>query len=226
MDREIFDRLISRKQEVLLHFEGAMDNFIEDADYLMTPLEKNDKYSIDIAIFPPSEHCPYYIATTVGLSCYQFDILYARCELFVVLPEDYKVDMDRKENSWPIELLHELAYLLYDNKMTPMPNRVYQVFEKGHFKATNTTDAIIVFPEMFDMEMVEEQIDSTYTRFYQVVPITPDQTKKVEDVGVSQFIEYDLHDTEGPDMVVHWEPKTNKKIEQIIKHNEDSLGGK
>ena len=226
MDKELFDKLVERKQDVLIHFEETLGLSIDDAEFLITPPADDERYSIDIAIFPPSEDCPYYLATTVGLSCYKFNPMFARCELFMVLPKNYKINMDKEDNSWPIDILHEFSYLLFYNKMTPIPNQVYKVLEDGHFKSTKATDIIVVYPEMFDLDVLDEEIEGTFTRFFQVVPITPEQTQKAEEIGVRRFIDYDLHNTEGPDMVVSWAPKTNKKMEQIIKHNEDSLKGK
>ena len=226
MEREDFDNLIMRKQNVLLHFERILDSPLGGAEYLFSGIEDGADYAIDIAIFPPTRLYNYYVATTVGLSCYQPDLEYDRCELFMALPASYKLDLSKKENSWPLELLHKLAYSLKNGKEVARIGQLYELFEKGHFKATDKTCGIVVLPEMFEEDMAQELIDIDYTRFFQFVPLSHDQLQKALDIGVNEFIEYDLHDTDGPDMVVDWKPKTNKKMDRIIEHNEKSLKGK
>ena len=83
MEREDFDNLIMRKQNVLLHFERILDSPLGGAEYLFSGIEDDDDYAIDIAIFPPTRLYNYYVATTIGLSCYQPDREYDRYELFM-----------------------------------------------------------------------------------------------------------------------------------------------
>lgn len=226
MEKELFAKLISRKREVLLHFEKVLSSPLGKAEYFLSPLNKGEDYAIDIALFEPSEDYPYFVASTVGLSCYQFNKMYARCELMLALPQNYKFDASKEDSTWPLELLRRLAYLLLYAKKVPALSQIYEIFDKDELKATNQNCGILVAPDMFDGSMFEEKIDDTYTRFYQLVPLSSTQVKKALDVGVQAFIEFDLHDAEGPDTVVNWKPKTNKKIEEIISHNEGNLKSK
>ena len=90
MEREDFDNLIMRKQNVLLHFERILDSPLGGAEYLFSGIEDDDDYAIDIAIFPPTRLYNYYVATQIEqkLNRRQNTDL-TGVEMFVIKPPSY-----------------------------------------------------------------------------------------------------------------------------------------
>ena len=85
---------------------------------------------------------------------------------------------------------------------------------------------MITFAENFPMEIYEAEIEDTLTRFFQVVPVSSKDVEKVEDIGPLNFIKFNLHDSDGPKMMVEFGEKPVEGIDRLIKENESSLKSK
>lgn len=225
MDKKIFSSLDDRKKSVLRHFEKTLGVSVEKATYFQTEELLTDLFTVDVVCFEPTDECEYFVVSTVGLSEFQFDKNFARNEIFLVLSKNWKKNFSKEESAWPLRLLHEIAYLAVDEKKAIYLNKVYQVAEKEFSFVSDAVGGIVVLPEMFDNDVVEEKIGSDYTRFFQVVPVSEMQIMKIEDFGVDSFVRFDLHDTEGPVMTVEFKPAGETTLGKIISHNERSLKG-
>lgn len=228
MDKPYFAEEISDRQAEILGFiMGNIGASFEKLHYIKSEEFLSDIFPIDLAIHEPTEFVDYYVAHTVGLSSYYFTQNFARSELVMLLPKTWKPIFDREEYKWPLGLLLDIAYGMVENKVGPMIGQVYM--PNGDEIVSPATDAvggIITFPEHFPIELYEVKVNDTYTRFFQVVPITKDDVEKIEEHGTGDFIKYSLHDSNGPQMVVKLKERQPRGIDRLIKQNEDSLKGK
>ena len=228
MRKPIFaEELSDRQAQVLVHIMANIGSSPEHMHYIKSEEYLSDIFPIDLAIFEPTEFVDYYVAQTVGLSSYYFTENFARSELLMLLPKTWKPIFDREEYKWPLGLLLDIAYGMVENKVGPMIGQVYMPNgEEIVSPATDAVGAIITLAEHLPMELYEVKVNDTYTRYFQVVPITKDDVEKIEEHGSTNFIRYNLHDSDGPQMVVKLKEKQPRGIDRLIKQNEDSLKGK
>lgn len=217
--------LTDRQIKVVNHIASVVGFDIDEVEYYKSKEYLYELSSIDIAVFYPTENFNYYLFSTVGLSAYQYNPKMARAELFMILPPTWKLDMEKEEYNWPVEFLKDIAYNLVDSKMGVSPYAVYEMENSPYLKGTDTQGGIVVFPEMLPLEIIEEKIDDSYTRFFQLVSLNKAQLLKIKDVGTKAFVDYDLHDASGVANVVAKEPVVKKgtNIESIIEHNTKAL---
>ncbi|MBQ9793186.1 MAG: suppressor of fused domain protein [Clostridia bacterium] len=231
MGEPYFSKELSERQTaVVMHYLKNLIADPNDLEYVKTQEYKTDVFPVDIVIVKPTEYFNYYVVATVGLSSYRFDSNFARCELMMVLPPEWKPILDKEEFYWPPQLLRDIAYNLIDNDMGVAVGQVHVLTgteDSGTYSPfTDAVGGIITMPEMFPVTMCEEKIGDTYTRFMQVVPVTKDDVAKIESMTPFKFIEFELHDSEGPQMVVELKEKPLQGIDKIIKQNEAVLKGK
>ena len=232
MEREpkFAEELSERQVAVCMHYLKTLGLSPDEMQYIKTEIETFDIYPVDLAIFEPSEAFDYWVITTVGLSEYYFNENLARCELMMVVPKEWKPILDKEEHYWVVDMLRDIAYGIIDNKKGLIPNQLYLLADLGagetFCKSTDAVGAIVTLPEMLPFSFLEEKIDGSYTRFLQLVPVTADNVSKIEEVGPAKFIEFDLHDSDGPKMVVTLKEKQLQGIDKLVKQNEDSLNDK
>ena len=218
-----------RQADVLAHYVDILGLDADAMEYFKAEEFIDDKGGpIDIAIFEPTESFGYYLATTAGLSAYRTSKNFAPVELFMILPPSWKTDFNRDEYYWPVEFLKDIAYNLIKTSKGIFPPQVYVCSDKKYLKGTDTIGAVLVFPEMTPLDLIEDKYDGIYTRFFQLVPINKAEKAKIDDVGVENYIKFDLHDAEGPQFVAK-EPAIKKGVtalDKVIEHNEKSLKGK
>ncbi len=222
--------LTDRQVEVINHFIDIMGFELNEFNYLKSEEFMTDLYPVDVAIFAPTKDFNYYTLTTSGLSQYNLYKNFTRVELCMVLPPEWKPTLDRKENMWAPDLLLDIAYQVVENKMGV---RLGQYFvmntPNGQLPYPEGTDAlggIICLPEMFPLQILEKEIEHSYTRFLQVVPFDKNGLSKIESMGPADYILYDLHDSDNPKMVAPMKKFEPKGIDKIIRKNEDTLKAK
>lgn len=224
MDKFFSDNLSDRQLTVALHTMAYAGATPEDVSYIKSEELPEDTFPIDLLIIKPTKTVDFYIMQTCGLSSYYFSKDIGRSELMMFLPKTWKPVFDKPEYNWPRELLLDIAYGVVENNRGTMIGQVYVPRQDFVYKDSgDVTGGILVLPEQFSLEFCEELIEDTYTKFLQVVPITKDNLEKIEEVGPAKFIEYDLHDTEGPQFVAKIQTKKLEGIDKIIKENEDAL---
>ncbi len=222
-----FSKDLSERQiQVVAHTMNLIGAEPEGIAYFKAEEYIYDIFPIDIAVFAPTEVFDYYIIQTVGLSSYRFDKNFARSELLMVLPNTWNLEIEKESSVWPIKLLQDIAYSVVDNKEGVMVGSIYgpQSCER-YTEYSDAVGGIITLAENFPLEMYEEKIGETYTRFFQVVPITKEDVSKIKEMGSAKFIKFDLHDSEGPQFVVNIENNAPVGIEKIITQNEKTLMG-
>ncbi len=228
MEKYLSSRMTSRQEDVVLHILkfGGFD--VDEAKYIKSEQYFDDPSSIDIAIFSPTEHFDYYLVSTVGLSAYQQDENVARAEIFMLVPPTWKWDLEKPEYSWPVDMLKDVALGLVEKKKGVNLYQVIELAEDNYNEGTDAVGGVLCFPELNVLEFVEEKINDSYTRFYNFVPLDKNQMSKILDVGVNAFVEFDLHDADGPVNFVAKEPKVKKgsNIDKIIEHNVKTLNKK
>ncbi len=221
--------ITDRQASVLAHYVGVLGFDEKKMHYFQSEEFLEDKGSaIDIVIFEPTDDFKYYLITTVGLSSYKTNENFAPVEIFMLLPPSWKTDFERAEYVWPVIFLRDIAYFIAKNNVGVFPPQIYSVGEDKYLKGTDSIGGVLVFPEMTTLDLIEEKIEDRYTRFFQIVPINKDDKAKIDDVGLGNFIEFDLHDAEGPVFVVR-EPQIKKGVtalDKIIAQNEKGLKGK
>ena len=228
MDKYLSNNLTDRQMAVMGHIINVGGFDVDDVEYIKNEEYFDDPSSIDIAIFSPTKDFNYYLVSTVGLSSFQPDKTLARAELFMILPPSWKFDPEKDEYNWPMEMLKKVASGLVENGKGVNLYQVIQVSEDNFNKGTDSVGGVVCFPELNAIQFVEEKIEETYTRFFNFVPLNKAQISKIEDVGIKSFVEFDLHDADGPVNFVAKEPKIKKgsNIDRIIDHNVKSLNGK
>lgn len=224
------EKLTVRQAAVLAHYIGTAGLESDNMHYIKSEKYSSDTFSVDIAVFEPMKDFNYYLISTVGLSDYWFDKNFARCELFMVLPPEWKPIFDKEEYFWAPQLLRDIAYNLIENYIGVAVGQVHVLTDSEkdatYSPFTDAIGGIITMPEMFPVEMSEEKIGETYTRFMQVVPVTKEDVLKIENMTPLKFIEFELHDSDGPQMVVKLKEKPVQGIDKIIKQNESVLKNK
>ena len=220
--------LTDRQTDVLVHIARVGGFNLDDVEYIKNEEYFDDPSSIDIAIFSPTKDFNYYLVSTVGLSSFQPDKTLARAELFMLLPPSWKIDLEKDEYNWPIKMLEDVASGLVEKNIGVNLYQVIQVSEDNFNDSTDVVGGVVCFPELNVIQFVEEKIEETYTRFFNFVPLNKAQISKIEDVGIKSFVEFDLHDADGPVNFVVKEPKIKKgsNIDRIIDHNVNSLNDK
>lgn len=221
--------LTDRQASVLAHYVGVLGFDTQKMHYFKSEEFLEDANGpIDIVIFEPTSEFKYFLITTAGLSAYRTSEDFAPVELFMILPKTWKTDFERAEFSWPVFFLRDIAYSIAKSSRGVFPPQVYATSDKNYLAGTDSIGGVLVFPEMTTLDLIEEKIDGLYTRFFQIVPINKNEKAKIEDVGLGNFIEFDLHNAEGPVLVVK-DPQVKKGVtalDKIIEHNEKSLKGK
>lgn len=228
MDKYFSKVLTERQEDVISHIAGVGGFDLDLVQYIKTEEYFDDPSSIDIAIFAPTDNFNYYLVSTVGFSSYQPDPKLARAEIFMLLPPSWKWDLEKEEYNWPVEMLKIVSRGLIDNNKGAGLFQIVKVADDSFSDGTDVIGGVLCFPEMNALEFVEEKIGDTYTRFFNLVPLNKAQLGKIEDVGVKAFVEFDLHDADGPVGFVAQEPQVKKgsNIDKIIEHNTNSLNKK
>lgn len=233
MEREpkFAKELSERQVAVCMHYLRCLGLTPDDMQYIRTEIDDFDLYPVDLAIFKPSEFFDYWVIGTVGLSeyCFNGDNL-SYCELMMVVPKQWQPILDKEEHYWVLDMLRDIAYGVIENKRGVAVNQLYLLADlaagETFCKSTDAVGAIVTLPEMLSFNFLEEKIDGSYTRFLQLVPVTADNVSKIDEVGPAKFIEFDLHDSDGPKIVVTLKEKPLQGIDKLVKQNEDSLKGK
>ena len=220
--------ITDRQAEVVAFFMTHLGSDPEHFHYIKSEEYYSDLYAIDLAVFEPTKYFDYYVAVTAGLSDYRFDKNFSRSELLMVLPKTWKPIFDKEEFYWPLQILLDVAYGVVENKMGTAFAQVYlpRQNEKPYTTYSDAIGGILTMPEMFPIEMYDVEIENSFTRFLQVVPISKNDLSKIEEIGPAKFVEFDLHDSDGPQMVVKIKEKPLVGIDRIIKQNEDALKNK
>ena len=230
MEPYSFDDITDRQLKTLAHTLSTIGGTAEQVHYFKSEQSVYDLYPMDIAVIEPTEFFDYFVVTTMGLSAYKFPDEVARAELVMILPSEWKADFSKWEYFWPVKLMQDIAFGIIKNKVGVLPLKVFEMAgEDSPYETTNFIGGIVNFPELFPVEYIDEKIDYDYTRFYQIIPLTKKQMDKIKDIGASKFIQFDLHDAEGPLLNVEVpdvKKNAGKKIDKIISHNERSLKGK
>lgn len=228
MEKYLSNNITDRQKKVLEHYVKTGGFDVENVEYIKNEEYLDDPSSVDIAIFAPTENFDYYTVATVGLSSFQPDPSLACAEIFMLLPSSWKFDLEKSEYSWPIDLLQDVAQNYVENKKGIGLYQVVQMADEAYSEGTDIVGGILCFPELNIIDFVEEKIENSYTRFFNFVPLDKNQLNKILDVGVQAFVEFDLHDIDGPVNFVAKEPQTKKgtNIDRIIEHNVSSLNKK
>lgn len=220
--------ITDRQAEITGFFLGNLGCDPDRMHYIKTEEYFADLYAIDVAVYEPTKYFDYYVATTVGLSDYRFNKNFARSELIMILPKNWKPIFDKEEYYWPLQILLDCAYGLVQNKMGGAYGQVLLPRENDtpYTSYSDAIGGITVVPEMLPVELYNAEVEGEFVWFLQVVPISKNDLEKIELVGLNKFVEFDLHDSEGPQMVVKLQEKPLFGIDKIIKQNEDILKNK
>ena len=97
--------------------------------------------------------------------------------------------------------------------------------EAKYSEFSDAIGGIVTLPEMYPLTMFEREIGESFTRFFQIVPVTKADVQKMDEVGPLQFIQFDLHDSEGPLMIVKLKERQVEGIDKLIRQNETALKG-
>jgi len=225
MEPNISKDLSERQCAVIAHYVKVLNADVDRMRYLHCEKKIFEAFPVDIAIFEPNDTCDFYTIATVGLSSYRFNDS-ARGELVLSVPKTWKPNVEREEYYWVPEFLQDIALQLVWSKIPLSFGQVFE-YEKGDMPGyspfTDAAGGIIVFPEDYPLDMIEEEIENSFTRFFQLVILNQDDIDKVDEQGVKEFVKFELHDSEGPQFKVKFvEPKPDG-IEKIIEHNEKIL---
>ncbi len=214
------------QQSVLAHFLEC-GGFDEDKIHYFKGSESaDDLSSVDVIVFEPNEAFPFYLVTTAGLSAYQTSKDFAPAEICMILKKSWDNNFNEENNSWFIEFMFQLSKNIIDDKLPVYPGVVVDCNRQNDYlKSKKIEGGIIVFPELFPYSFMEEKIGATYTRFFCAIPLNKTQIDKLQDVGVDSFMEYDLHDSNGPLHIISPVKKVVKPIDKLVKNNIDNLKG-
>jgi len=223
------EQLSERQLSVVLHYMDILGATPDNMHFLKTEEYIGDLFPVDLIVFEPTQKFKYYTVATVGLSEYRFNNNFARSELMMTLPLTWKPIFDKEEYYWAPQLLRDIAYCVVGRKQGVNIGQVYLLENPNEeAKYTEFSDAIggiITLPEMYPLTMFEREIGESFTRFFQVVPVSKPDVQKMDEVGPLQFIQFDLHDSENPLMVVKLKEKQVEGIDRLIQQNETSLKG-
>ena len=223
--------LTDRQVAVINHYIEVMGFKLEDFHYIKSQEFMSDLFPVDIAIFGPTEDFNYYTITTVGLSQYKFPKFFARVELSMVMPITWKPIFGKKEYFWAPQLLLDIAYQIVENNFGVQIGQAYlfegeKENELPYPEGTDAVGGIVCLPEMFPLNILEAEIEKTYTRFFQIMTLDKNAVSKLDEIGPQNYIRFELHDSSNPLMVVPVRDFKPQGIDKIIKKNEDSLKGK
>jgi hypothetical protein len=224
-----FEKLTDRQMKVLAHTLAFVNGTAEQVHYFNSEKSVYDLYPVDVAVIEPTKSFNNFIVTTVGLSAYKFE-QFARAELVLFLPSEWKTDFSKWEYFWPVKFLQDVAFGVVNSEQGIFPGQLRVLNDTSNpYQTTDVVGGVVNYPEIMPVKFIEEKIDYDFTRFFQIVPITKSQLEKVQDVGVDKFTKFDLHDADGPllNIDVPDVPKSEgKRIDEIIAHNERNLKGK
>lgn len=217
--------LSERQIEVLVHYFNYFGVAPEEVHYIKTEEFYTDLFPIDIVVIEPNKKSEYYTIATVGLSSYKLDENFARSELLMAMPKNWKPNFDKEQYYWAPALLKDIAYAAVANKRAVKVGQVYLLNEEGktYSPSTDAIGGIITIAEMYDFDIYEALIEKTYTKFFQVVPIDNNDYQKLETMGPMKFIQFELHDSENSLMVAKFKEKKVEGIDKLILHNENKL---
>lgn len=227
MEPYFSEEVSPRQLEVIAHIIESIGSDTDSMDYIKTQEYMSDLFPIDVAVFDPTEKCDFYTVSTVGLSSYRFGQNFARSELMMAIPKEWGDYKNRADFYWPIELLLDVAYAFVQNNIGAMVGQVLQPNgeeqQKSYSKYTDVVAGMVTFAENFPIDIYEVEIEDTFTRFFQIVPLSKPEVAKVEDIGPLNFIKFDLHDSDGPKMMVKLGEKPVEGIDRLIRDNENNL---
>ncbi len=230
LSKEDIEMENERRSYVLEHTKSYVGARDDQVHIFKTSANHDNLFPVDIAVFEPTVEFDGYVVSTVGLSEYRFSSEVARAELVMVLPTTYKMSFEKPEYGWVVNFMATMAQACIVDNVGVQIGQVYTFSKDGNpcFDGTDCISGFISFPEMFSLDFYEEKIGITYTHFLQVVPLNQNRLSKLREVGVEAFLDYDLHDAEGPLMFAP-EPRkvqSQSAIDKIISHNEDNLNNK
>lgn len=114
---EGFDELELYEEDELDALEEHIKEYYGDFPTVFHEISSPDIHC-DVYIIPPSDEKNYYTLMTVGMGAHLMDIPgdldpaeYARAELLICLPPNWKVGENKEEWFWPISLLKSLSRL-------------------------------------------------------------------------------------------------------------------
>lgn len=219
-------KLTDRQKFVISHILDTTDYDLESAEYF--PNDEEDENLIEVMLFEPTKNFNFFLLTTVGLSEYKPDENFARCELIMLLPPSWKKVFNMTEYSWPIKFLKRISTELVENERGVFINNVYTL--EGEVFHDKYIGGVVTFAENLPIKFLEEIYEGEYTRFFQICPIDKVDLNKIEEIGISKFIEFELHDAEGPKLIVEeptikTKPVKRKKssLDKIISYTEKGL---
>ena len=178
---------------------------VEPEDFMVLPNEPVGDAQVDIIWFKPSEKFNYNVLATCGMSNYLMQDPAQCMELIMLLPPDWKVGDKKDEWWWPLEMLTSVGYLPFETNENLTLGSVVSLTkdDKPFMKGTKNCGVIITLPEHFPPEMFEVEVeDDVYLIFFQCVPIDKDDIERIEESSPLKFIEFNLHNADGPEFVV------------------------
>jgi len=166
-------------------------------------LERNEAYSFSINWIKATKENPYHIIFTSGLSdSKQSDSSkypeFEHIELYICLPEYWKITDRSDENQWPIEWLNRIAQVPQKNNTwfgpgdtIPAGNPIAAIsskFEQNYF--------ILAEPIKFEDQLKEIRLNSRPVRFLSIIPIFEAEmlhkTKNSAKILMSKYIHTNL----------------------------------
>ena len=179
---------------------------VNSDDFMIFAADPEAEDQVDIIWIKPTKNFNYNVLATCGLSEIEMENPDQCMELMMLLPPDWKVDDSKEEWRWPVELLSQVAYLPFETENYNYTlGTVVSLTEddKPFMKGTKNCGAIITFPEHFPPEMFQLEVEEDYyVRFFQCVPINKDDIERMTETSPLKFIEFNLHNADGPDFVV------------------------
>ncbi len=183
-------------------------------DFMILPNDVDeDGAQVDVIWIKPTKEFNYNVLATCGLSELLMQNPTQAMELIMLLPPEWKFDK-KDENWWPIELLSKAAYMPFKTQESLTVGSVISLTEDdGPFmKGTKNCGLVVTLPEHLTPEMFEIMLptdeedevleEEKFLRFYQVVPVNKDDIERIQENGVLNFIKFNLHNAEGPDLIV------------------------
>ena len=160
---------------------------VEILDYNPT---KNMMFKPQLILSRPTEHRPYYVVATVGLSEVKLKGSYSNCELIMLLDEKWKFKLDNINHNWPLELIHKISNVIY---LTDAEVGYGQYFINDNNKPfcplTDMGVALIGVPAMLDKKFFEMKIGKKTTNFFILTTATMDELKLIKHIGGINFIQ-------------------------------------
>ncbi len=143
---------------------------------------------VDIAVIPPTEERNYYTLVTMGMGAHKMaltegvDDEFARAELVISLPPDWKVGERDEKWYWPTGLIKSLAHLPIENDT--WLGWGHSVDNNGNPYAGNVGFSGVMLAEVQDVEDGADKCvlpNGDVVNFYQVIPLYREEMQfKVE----------------------------------------------